>query len=151
MRLFFSTQFLARFLLLIGVIAFLLVGLLGFSQAEMITGPDGDMSSSDCFMPGMTASLCQMNPLEHISTWQNMFTAVPSQSDIFLLLAVLLALVSSVVFLHSYRNMAPQRVLALQPSLTYYKRHVPIVSSLQEAFSSGILHPKLFWRPIPLN
>ncbi|PJE64539.1 MAG: hypothetical protein COU90_01725 [Candidatus Ryanbacteria bacterium CG10_big_fil_rev_8_21_14_0_10_43_42] len=133
----------SKYLLLFAVLAFFLVSFFGLGHTNMATGPDGQMSSSNCFMPGMTASLCQMNPFEHIATWQSMFTAIPSQSDFVLLLFALLAL--SAFFIRSYQSMAPpQALVLLQPVFAYYKRRMPIMHSLQEAFSNGILHPKIF-------
>ena len=130
---------------LIGVAlsVFLLVSFLGVAHADMTMGPDGQMSSGDCFMPGMTTTLCQMNPLEHIATWQNMFTAVPSQNDILLLLASLLALALGALFI-THRSTAPPKTLVSQISFVYYKRYIPVSDPLQEAFSNGILHPKIF-------
>ena len=126
----------------IALLVFLLVSFLGVAHADMTMGPDGQMSSGDCFMPGMTATLCQMNPLEHIATWQNMFTAVPS-NDILLLLASLLALALGALFT-THRSTAPPKTLVSQISFVYYKRYIPVSDPLQEAFSNGILHPKFF-------
>jgi len=126
--------------------AFLAVSFLGVAQADMAVESDGQMSSGNCFMPGMTEVLCQMNPLEHIAAWQNMFTAIPSQNDILLLLASLLALAFGALYIVR-RSTAPPKVsvsLSQRALFAYYKRHVPIVHPLQEAFSNGILHPKVF-------
>jgi hypothetical protein len=131
-----------KYSLILGVFTFLSVGFLGLSHADMTMGPNGQMSSNCPFMPGM-ASLCQMNPLEHIAAWQNMFTAVPSQNDVLLLLASLLALALGALCITRYGT-APPKVFASQSSFVYYKRYIPIVSPLREAFSNGILHPKLF-------
>ena len=120
---------------------FFLTSYFGAVTTDMPMNPDGTMSG--CAMPGM-ATLCQMNPLEHIATWQNMFTAIPSQNDIFTLLLALFALVLGALFLRSHRSTAPPKTLVPQFQFLYYKRHIPIVSPLQEAFSNGILHPKIF-------
>jgi len=132
-----------KMLIGLALLMFLSVSFLGVVHADMTMEPNGQMSSGNCFMPGMTEVLCQMNPLEHIATWQNMFTAVPSQNDILPLLASLLALALGALCITRYRT-APPKVLASQPSFAYYKRYIPIVSPLQEAFSNGILHQKLF-------
>lgn len=134
---------LSKYILILAFFAFFFVGFFGFSHMDMTMGSDGEMSSGNCFMPGMTASLCQMDPLEHIASWQNMFTVLPSQGDPVLLLLALLALALGALFIRSY-NSTPPQALVLQPAFAYYKRYVPIVSPLQEAFSSGILHPKIF-------
>lgn len=136
-------KIISKYTLLLGILIFLPVGFFGFSHTNMVMGLDGQMSSGNCFMPGMTEVLCQMNPLEHIATWQNMFTAVPNQNDILLLLASLLALALGALFT-AYRSTAPPVTAVLQPQFLYYKRRIPIIHLLQEAFSNGILHPKLF-------
>lgn len=106
---------------------------------------NGQMSSGNCFMPGMTEALCQMDPLEHIASWQSMFTAIPNQGDVVLLLLALLALALGALFIRSFRNIPlPQPPAVLQTPFLYYKRHIPIIHPLQEALSSGILHPKIF-------
>jgi len=136
----------SKYLLLFAAIAFFFVGFLGLGHTDITMKSDGQMSSSNCFMPGMTEVLCQMNPLEHIAAWQNMFTAVPSQNDVLLLLASLLALAIGALFI-AHRSTAPPEVSVSSSQyafFTYYKRHIPITSPLQEAFSNGILHPKIF-------
>ena len=124
------------------IAAFLIAGVMGVPHLGMDMQMDGSMGS-DCFMPGMTETLCQMNPLEHIATWQSMFTAVPSQNDALLLLASLFAL-ALVAFLLTHRSIAPPKAPPLQLAFAYYKQHIPIPNPLQEAFSNGILHPKIF-------
>ena len=126
--------------------AFLIAGTSGLPHLgmDMPMESGGQMSSVNCFMPGMTEALCQMNPLQHIATWQNMFAAVPSQGSILTLLLALLALALGALLLYSYRGAAPPRVLVFQPSFAYYKRYIPFTDPLQEAFSNGILHPKIF-------
>ena len=126
------------------IAAFLATSFLGIAKMDMAMGMDGQMSSGNCFMPGMTEVLCQMNPLEHIASWQSMFTAIPSQNDFVLLLLALLALALGAFFIRSYHSTAPPEILVLQPAFAYYKRRIPIVHPLQEAFSNGILHPKIF-------
>ena len=130
---------------LIGVVlsVFLFVSFLGVAHADMTMGPDGQMSSNCPFMPGM-ATLCQMNPFEHIAAWQGMFTAVPNQNDILTILFLLAFALGVTLLVRANWSMAPPKTLASQSSFTYYKRYIPIMSPLQEAFSDGILHPKLF-------
>lgn len=120
---------------------FFLASYFGAVTIEMPMDPDGTMSG--CAMPGM-ATLCKMDPLEHIATWQSMFTATPNQNDIFAMLLVLLSFALAAVLVHSRRNHAPPKLLILSSLFTYYKRRIPIASPLQEAFSNGILHPKIF-------
>ncbi|RJQ35321.1 hypothetical protein C4568_01105 [Candidatus Parcubacteria bacterium] len=139
------TRLISRYFLLLAVFAFFFLGFLGLSHTSMAMGQDGQMNSGNCFMPGMTEALCQMNPLEHIASWQSMFTAVPSQSDIILLLLALLALALGALFLAHRSSAPPRAVPVLQQKLSlYFKQRIPIVLPLQEAFSNGILNPKIF-------
>lgn len=134
----------SKYLLLFAILAFFFVGFLGLGHTSMDISADRQTSASNCFMPGMTEVLCQMNPLEHIAEWQSMFTAAPNQNDVLMFLLALLALVLGTLFLHSHQSTAPPKILVSQFKFLYYKRHIPIVSPLQEAFSNGILHPKLY-------
>lgn len=122
-------------------VLFFLTSYFGAVTIDMPMDSDGTMSG--CAMPGM-ATLCQMNPLEHIGMWQSMFTAMPNQNDIFAILLILLSFALAAALIHSHRSHAPPKAPILSSSFTYYKRYVPIVSPLQEAFSNGILHPKIF-------
>ena len=133
---------LRNILLLSTLIAFFFVGFLGIFHFDMDMTSDGQMSSG-CFMPGMS-TICQMDPIEHIAEWQSLFTAVPSQSDILTFLLALLTLVLGALFLYSHQGITPPRTLVPQSQFLYSKRHIPIVNSLQEAFSNGILHPRLY-------
>lgn len=115
-----------------------------FGAVTIHTNMDSDGTMSGCAMPGM-ATLCKMDPLEHIATWQSMFTAVPSQNDTLLLLTSLLALALGALFLTRRSAAPPKTAPASQQKLfLYYKRHIPVANPLQEAFSNGILHPKIF-------
>lgn len=126
------------------LLAFFLVGFLSLAQTNVVMGSDAKDMSNCPFMPGMT-SLCQMSPLEHLTAWQTAFTAIPNQADVLAILLLLLALALSTFKLYSNQSASPPRILVPDPSsTTYYKTHIPIVSPLQEAFSDGILHPKLY-------
>lgn len=127
--------------LLISVL--LITGTLGVPHFGMDMTMDGSMDSN-CFMPGMSATLCQMNPLAHLAAWQNMFVAVPSMSSFLLLLSIFLALVFGRFLTRLRYTLAPPKLDPLEPLATYYKQYVPIPSQLQEAFSNGILNPKVF-------
>lgn len=121
----------------------MLAGGLGAFHFGMDMPMDGSMEAN-CFMPGITEALCQMNLLEHIDAWQNLFAAIPSTNDILLLLVSLLALGALYV---ARKNFSPPKVLisrTQQAFLLYCRRRTPMIHMLQEAFSNGILHPKLF-------
>ncbi len=94
-------------------------------------------------MPGMAMSLCQMDPLQHIEEWQAMFTVLPNQLSelaIFTLLLLIGALVAR-HFLHHlfYPPLVPAPQHLYRPPERYAS-----FNPLQELFSNGILHPKLF-------
>lgn len=101
-----------------------------------------DMPMPGCpFMSESQPVLCTMSPLEHIEAWQDMFTAIPNTEALLLLSLLLLSL-----FSFSYHpSKWPQSILRLfyipQP------QSGPLLFSgsyLTEAFSNGILNPKLF-------
>lgn len=115
----------------------LLVGSLGISHAGMSMDMEGNMT--DCpFMPGV--SICNMSPLEMIAASQSFLQNVSLQNDLFLILSLLLAVAGTVVFarffsppdLFAVRHLAPKQ----SPPVSY--------NFLQEAFSNGILNPKLY-------
>jgi hypothetical protein len=133
----------SKVILLFAILTFFSVGFLGLGHTNMTMSPSEEMPSGKCFMPGMTEVMCQMNPFEHIAAWQSMFTAVPSQNDVLLLLVALLALALGALCITS-RSTAPPKVSTSQPLFSYHRRRIPIFDPLQEAFSNGILHPKIF-------
>lgn len=112
----------------------LLVGSLGVSHAGMSMNMDGNMS--DCpFMPGV--SICSMSPIEMIAASQSFLSNITLNQDPFLLL-VSVALILTVF---------PQFFSPPKLSLSHkpIKRKLIVLSSfLEEAFSDGILNPKLF-------
>ncbi len=135
----FASQKLIRPLLLFGIITFLLVGFFGLGRSGMNTNSGGQMTN--CPVMGATA-ICQMNPLEHIAAWQGMFIFTPNQNNILALLLLLLA--ATLWFL----RMSAQYVassLNISPLGRHYARaSASFRTPLQELFSNGILHPKIF-------
>ncbi len=112
----------------------LLAGSLGVSHAGMSMDMDGNMS--DCpFMPGV--SICSMSPIEMIAASQSFLSNITLNQDPFLLL-VSVALILTVF---------PQFFSPPKLSLRHKpikKRLVVRSSFLEDAFSDGILNPKLF-------
>lgn len=127
------------------ILTFAIVGLtlftvfFGLSHFGM-SGHYGPKMVNCPFMPGHS-SICKMSPMEHIQAWQNMFTVLPAKealSLVFSLLALLALLGVREIFYTSnpplsnlYRNF-------------FLKNRISIPNPLKEAFSSGILNPKLF-------
>jgi hypothetical protein len=137
-----SQSALAKILFSFGAVAFLLVGALGLSHFGMTMKMDmnGNMDMSDCFMPGM-AAVCNMNLLEHITTWQHAFLVPPQQYGILsLLLLFIFALGTGRV---RWQYPPPENRVQTLWSRVAQSCSLP-ATSLQELFSDGILNPKLF-------
>lgn len=115
------------------------VPLFGLAQTNIdVSMMDGKVN---CPFGGHSVTICQMNPMEHIQEWQNMFTTLPAK-DALLILFVLVALLA-------LRKLIPWgKILSPQLSHKYFRLLVldnfQVIHPLQEAFSSGILNPKLF-------
>ncbi len=86
-----------------------------------------------CPVMGMSA-ICQMNPLEHLGKWQAMFTALPL--EIILFAFALLFLLVNMTFVKLFARSPPPRPNSTQ--FNFFK------SPLQEAFSDGLLNPKIY-------
>jgi len=125
--------------LVVGLIALFMAGSLGLPHFGMTAEMHGEghMTTNDCVMPGMTA-VCAINPLEHIASWQVMFTAAFTQEIEFLLFLLLLASVRFVVQLIHI----PQDNRLSQ--LFRRREYVPLCSPLQELYARGILNPKVY-------
>ena len=129
-------------LILVLLTIFFFVGFLGFGHTEMPMVMEGQMNTTCPFMPGMS-SLCHMDPLEHLTAWQNIFAAIPSQLGLFV--ALLLLIISVIVVRRIQIPDIPTPFLhSISSQVLYSKTYIPIVSPLQEAFSNGILHSKIF-------
>jgi len=118
------------------------VVLLGFSQFGM----GMDMSSGamvNCPFAGHSMAICKMNPLEHIQEWQSMFTMIPTK-DALSFLSVLIALLA-LLAIGAWKKFSihdqPWPEIYINP---FYLRKYEIFDPLKEAFSSGILNPKIF-------
>jgi hypothetical protein len=137
----FST--IGKVVLVLGLMAFLSLGIFGMSHSTMSMEPDGSMTMTNCPLMTGQAVVCNMNPLEHIAAWQNMFTTTLQQngSDVLTLLLVALALT-----LIWARSLWPRLKQDLQPrfSIIWHRKEILPPSLLQELFSNGILNPKLF-------
>lgn len=130
-----------QILLSFAVAALLLVGA-GLPHFGMTTSMDmdGNMTMTDCYMPGMTA-ICSMTPLQHISEWQKIFTATAQQTTTAVLLLLLaLSVVLSQFLVHLLVHKPKERS---NPMLRYrYKEKV--FDPLRLAFARGKIHSKSF-------
>lgn len=128
--------------LLVTLFVFIAGGFLGMSHFGMNMSGDG-VTASHCLIP-MVGEDCQMSLSEHIAEWQNMFAAIHVS-----IISIATILVSLAIFLVSYflYKFVP-KTFPRQSSFfilfkPYFRRPVPIFDQLQEAYSNGILNPKL--------
>lgn len=108
------------------LIVFFLVGSLGLVLLGVNT--DFDKQMSTCPLMGMSV-LCQMSPIEHSAAWQSMFVAV----SVFIV----------VVFLRFF-SFFHKTFLAHTYSAWSLIKVVDVRDPLQQAFSDGILNPKIY-------
>lgn len=139
-----SVQKIARVFLFLGLIAFLFLGSFGLSQTSMLMmDADGTMAMSTCPFMSEHAVVCNMHLLEHIAAWQSVFTNVLlQQNSAMLILLLLTALIAGSVWIGLWRSWVED----VSKRVHYVRRRdpVPLLSSLQELFSNGILHAKAF-------
>lgn len=90
------------------------------------------------FSPGHS-SICKDTPLEHIQEWQSVFTVLPDKG---VLVSALLLL--GLLLLGGVRNILTP--VSKNPNFLYKPRRLQlsIFDPLKEAFSSGILNPKIY-------
>ncbi len=116
---------------------FVFIILFGLNLSMQIM-EDGRMSN--CPFTTGQSSMCQMPSGDHISKWQQTFIAI-FQSAYYLIFLV--------PFIIVFRFLIYQFTLASPSTLAFhsYKIHHPdskTFNYLLEAFSNGILHPKLY-------
>ena len=101
----------------------------------------GGVGMSDCPFMSHDEVLCSMSFTDHISAWKTAFLAVSPTLTLLLLTVGAVALVASVApnLLFKPRYAIPILHRYIQER-TYTFSYRP----LQELFSQGILHPKLF-------
>ena len=99
-----------------------------FSPLHLTRMASADMSMENCPYAAGEQSICPMDTLSHIRSWQG-FTNVPlvdSEAGAIATPVLILALI----------------VIALKPLLLPRRQRQKVVSLYQELFSSGILHPR---------
>ena len=106
----------------------------------LMTGMDMNGSMTDCPFSSQTEVVCPMSVADHLGAWKAMFVSVVP-AVLFLLASALL--VPAIIT-------APHILAGKMRSLIMYRTQLPIRTytycyrALQEQFSNGILHPKLF-------
>lgn len=143
--------------ILVALMAIFLISFLGFMNLSMMN-MDGEMSygskshgMSNC--PCMTdMSICSMIPFEHLSaclsSWLSMFTALPFTESGLQLLLLFSALTFSLIYFRHFLSLLNSIFNNLNSfSLTrrrFLEHQYFPTAYLQEAFSNGILNPKIF-------
>lgn len=129
-----------RLLLGFALIAFLAIAFWGISETMMGMKMDKNGQMGGCPFLGFT-DICKMNPLEHIATWQKMLTALPIK-NVSILATLLLLVIFLIIFLRDLWNKNSLRAISIHSQR--FKYNYVVRNKLQEAFSSGILNPKIF-------
>lgn len=113
--------------------------LFGLSQMSMSMSTMD--SKANCPFGGHSMAICQLNPMEHIQEWQSMFTMLPAQNILLLLFALF-----AFLFIRKFHSKfsIPEPPLTLPGDRLSYSQSFQIFDPLKEAFSSGILNPKVF-------
>lgn len=131
-----DTGKLGSFLIVLAVFLISIFGpglIMGIAQGSEMAG---------CPFTGGPGSLCQMGVIEHISYWQQLFTATPSNTIIGLAFLLLLLLLStSLIFFQNDKS------ISSKPSYKLYNRDNPqitLFNYLLLLFRAGILHPKIY-------
>ncbi len=127
--------------LLLAAIALIFISLFGIIHASSDMQMNGKGHMTGCFFDGHT-ELCTMTLIEHIQTWRNLFTARPLKYGTFFVLLLGLAFAWFFSFRRHYLFDAKR---IMRQKFRYFQRFVfPFSSLLQEAFSQGILNPKIY-------
>lgn len=101
-----------------------------------------DMPMPGCPFMNESAVLCTMDPIQHLTAWQHMFTATPVV-EAMLLLSLIIALALARTELLSWLWKIPELELSYRRTITPDETYSS-TNYLQEIFSQGILNPKLF-------
>lgn len=122
-----------------GIFTLLFLGAMFGGLFHMGTDMTGSMT--DCLFMSEIETVCPMNAFEHLGAWQSVFTVSLTSSILLLLLAGTLVGVASIAphMLRKILYADPPLLTSIRALLNTFPR-----SPLQELFSRGILHPKLF-------
>lgn len=124
-----------------GIILTFLLGAMFVSLFHMSTGMDMTGGMSDCPFMSHEEVLCPMNLADHLGAWKSAFLAI---APAIVLLLAEVAVVATVISIAP--NLCTQRYKPIPIVHRFLRERVYTYSyrPLQELFSSGILHPKLF-------
>jgi branched-subunit amino acid permease len=122
-------------------ILFFLLGTMFFSLFHMSMGMDMSDGMTNCPFMERGEVICPMNLADHMGAWKSVFLSVAPT------LTLLLTAAGMAVFVVSIAPNLLRRIsypALLLPRWLRYKIYTFSYRPLQELFSSGILHPKLF-------
>lgn len=97
-------------------------------------------SETNCPFSAHSEAMCQMNPMEHFQEWQNAFTVLPTKNIVSMFLFIL-------TFILIGRFAFSNRFLVQKSSFLFLINIINsfrIFNPLKDAFSNGILNPKIF-------
>ena len=119
------------------------VGTMFVSLFHMSTGMNMSGGMTDCPFAADQAVICPMSIMDHVNAWQSMFlSTVPTFTLLFVVAASAALLLSVAPHVFSVSRLLHQRYIT---SFQFHERtYTHCYRPLQELFSSGILHPKLF-------
>jgi len=102
-------------------------------------GMSGDIEMTNCPFMSHDSALCEMNLASHVGAWKTTFLAIIP------ILNILLMSLGSLVLIISFTSNIFSRSKYIEPRIfNYIKECTFIYRPLQNLFSQGILHTKLF-------
>lgn len=128
--------------LLTALFTLLFLGVMFGGLFHMSAGMDMSDNASGCPFMSHEETLCSMSIFDHFGVWQSNFLAIVPT-----LTLLLGALAATVVLLSLAPNLIFSKRKILNEIYILYKKKEALFFpkfSLQEQFSNGILHPKLF-------
>lgn len=127
--------------LLASTILLFLLGTMFVSLFHMSMGMDMSGSMTDCLLMERGAVICPMSLADHIGAWKSAFLSTVPTLTLLLAVAGVAVLVASVApnLLRKIQYASPPLTRWLQTRIYTFSQR-----PLQELFSKGILHPKLF-------
>ena len=119
------------------------LSVLFLSLFHMPAGMDMSGNMSGCPFMSHEEVLCSMSTLDHVSAWKSVFTVIAPSFTLLLLVLALAAV--EIVFAIAPNLLSRQRYRQKTLSREIRDRiYTFSYRPLQELFSNGILHPKLF-------
>jgi len=127
--------------LILTAISFLWLSTFGLFNHMSEMKPDTTMGG--CLFDGQT-EVCAMNFSEHIALWQRMLTSLPQNTGLIDLLILSITFIATIAFWRNPLFEFFERVVSRLR--LYIKQHsqIYLFYYLLEAFSKGILNPKIY-------